>query len=73
MDCRLSPPGTPRLPHQPHPSPMVRLSCCVQAAGHKTLVPALVEALHKAGADDILVICGGVIPPQVRPLHTPFD
>ena len=35
-----------------------------QAAGHKTLVPALVEALHKGGADDIIVICGGVIPPQ---------
>jgi methylmalonyl-CoA mutase len=33
-----------------------------QAAGHKTLVPELVEALRKAGADDILVICGGVIP-----------
>ncbi len=33
-----------------------------QAAGHKTLVPELVEALKKAGADDILVICGGVIP-----------
>ena len=35
-----------------------------QAAGHKTLVPALVDALKKAGAGDILVICGGVIPPQ---------
>jgi methylmalonyl-CoA mutase len=35
-----------------------------QAAGHKTLVPQLLEELHKAGADDILVICGGVIPPQ---------
>ncbi|RMD64196.1 MAG: methylmalonyl-CoA mutase [Alphaproteobacteria bacterium] len=35
-----------------------------QAAGHKTLVPQLVEALHAAGADDIIVVCGGVIPPQ---------
>ncbi|HEY1709736.1 MAG TPA: methylmalonyl-CoA mutase [Rhizomicrobium sp.] len=35
-----------------------------QAAGHKTLVPMLIEALKKQGADDILVICGGVIPAQ---------
>ncbi len=35
-----------------------------QAAGHKTLVPQLIEALNKAGAGDILVVCGGVIPPQ---------
>jgi methylmalonyl-CoA mutase len=35
-----------------------------QAAGHKTLVPQLVEALRAAGGDDILVVCGGVIPPQ---------
>ena len=35
-----------------------------QAAGHKTLVPALVEELKKAGSDDIIVVCGGVIPPQ---------
>ncbi|MGH6959581.1 MAG: methylmalonyl-CoA mutase family protein, partial [Dongiaceae bacterium] len=35
-----------------------------QAAGHKTLVPQLIAALRAAGADDILVICGGVIPPQ---------
>ena len=33
-----------------------------QAAGHKTLVPELVSALRKNGAEDILVICGGVIP-----------
>ncbi len=32
------------------------------AAGHKTLVPALIEALKKEGAEDILVIAGGVIP-----------
>jgi methylmalonyl-CoA mutase len=35
-----------------------------QAAGHRTLVPALIEALRASGADDVLVICGGVIPPQ---------
>jgi methylmalonyl-CoA mutase len=35
-----------------------------QAAGHKTLAPKLIEALRAAGAGDILVICGGVIPQQ---------
>jgi methylmalonyl-CoA mutase len=35
-----------------------------QAAGHKTLVPALVAALRKLGRGDILVVCGGVIPPR---------
>ena len=35
-----------------------------QAAGHKTLVPMLIEELEKAGAGDIVVVCGGVIPPQ---------
>lgn len=35
-----------------------------QAAGHKTLAPQLVRALKEAGAEDILVICGGVIPQQ---------
>ncbi|WP_207479715.1 methylmalonyl-CoA mutase [Arenibaculum pallidiluteum] len=35
-----------------------------QAAGHKTLVPQLIAALKTQGADDILVVCGGVIPPQ---------
>ncbi len=35
-----------------------------QAAGHKTLAPALVRALKEKGAEDILVVCGGVIPPQ---------
>jgi methylmalonyl-CoA mutase len=34
------------------------------AAGHKTLVPALVGELEKAGRGDILVVCGGVIPAQ---------
>ncbi len=35
-----------------------------QAAGHKTLVPMLIDELKKAGANNILVVCGGVIPPQ---------
>jgi methylmalonyl-CoA mutase len=34
------------------------------AAGHKTLVPALIEALEREDAADILVVCGGVIPPK---------
>ncbi len=33
------------------------------AAGHKTLVPQLIEELKKLGRDDIMVIAGGVIPP----------
>ncbi|KAG5177563.1 methylmalonyl-CoA mutase-domain-containing protein [Tribonema minus] len=33
------------------------------AAGHKTLVPALIKALKDAGAGDIAVVAGGVIPP----------
>jgi methylmalonyl-CoA mutase len=32
------------------------------AAGHKTLVPAVIDALRKQGADDIVVFVGGVIP-----------
>ncbi|MGB1213885.1 MAG: methylmalonyl-CoA mutase [Pikeienuella sp.] len=35
-----------------------------QAAGHRTLAPKLVAALREAGADDVIVICGGVIPQQ---------
>jgi methylmalonyl-CoA mutase len=34
------------------------------AAGHKTLVPQLIDELRKLGRDDILVVVGGVIPPQ---------
>ena len=34
------------------------------AAGHKTLVPAVIEELKKLGREDIMVIVGGVIPPQ---------
>ena len=35
-----------------------------QAAGHRTLVPQLIEELRAAGAEDVVVVCGGVIPPQ---------
>ena len=35
-----------------------------QAAGHQTLVPQLIEALAEQGADDVVVVVGGVIPPQ---------
>jgi methylmalonyl-CoA mutase len=34
------------------------------AAGHKTLVPAIIDELKKQGADDIVVFVGGVIPKQ---------
>ncbi|MFZ9640483.1 MAG: methylmalonyl-CoA mutase family protein, partial [Hylemonella sp.] len=34
------------------------------AAGHKTLVPAIIDELKKQGADDIIVFVGGVIPRQ---------
>jgi methylmalonyl-CoA mutase len=34
------------------------------AAGHKTLIPQLIEELKKLKRDDILVVCGGVIPKQ---------
>ena len=33
------------------------------AAGHKTLVPELIAALHKEDGGDILVVAGGIIPP----------
>jgi methylmalonyl-CoA mutase len=34
------------------------------AAGHKTLLPALRDALRKLGREDIVIVCGGVIPAQ---------
>ncbi|MBQ2513638.1 MAG: cobalamin-dependent protein, partial [Bacteroidales bacterium] len=34
------------------------------AAGHKTLVPQVIEELKKLGREDIIVVVGGVIPPQ---------
>jgi methylmalonyl-CoA mutase len=38
------------------------------AAGHKTLVPELIDALKDAGRADIKVVAGGVIPPQDYPM-----
>jgi methylmalonyl-CoA mutase len=35
-----------------------------QAAGHRTLVPQLLDALAEHGAGDVVVVVGGVIPPQ---------
>jgi methylmalonyl-CoA mutase len=37
------------------------------AAGHKTLIPQLIAELKKLGRDDIMVVAGGVIPPQDYP------
>jgi methylmalonyl-CoA mutase len=37
------------------------------AAGHLTLVPALKEALGELGADDVMIVVGGVIPPDDVP------
>jgi methylmalonyl-CoA mutase len=37
------------------------------AAGHKTLVPELIDELKKIGGEDILVFVGGVIPPKDYP------
>ena len=34
------------------------------AAGHKTLIPELINLLREAGRSDIKVVAGGVIPPQ---------
>jgi methylmalonyl-CoA mutase len=34
------------------------------AGGHKTFLPLITEELKKAGREDILVVVGGVIPPQ---------
>jgi methylmalonyl-CoA mutase len=36
------------------------------AAGHKVLVPELIEALRRQGGEDILVVVGGVVPPADR-------
>ena len=33
------------------------------AAGHQTLVPALLEAVRRQGGEDILIVIGGVVPP----------
>ncbi|MBS0345579.1 MAG: methylmalonyl-CoA mutase [Proteobacteria bacterium] len=40
------------------------VGCSSLAAGHKTLVPAVIKALKEQGADDIITFVGGVIPAQ---------
>jgi methylmalonyl-CoA mutase len=40
------------------------VGCSSLAAGHKTLVPAIIKGLKDQGADDIIVFVGGVIPAQ---------
>ncbi|QKG71370.1 methylmalonyl-CoA mutase [Erythrobacter mangrovi] len=40
------------------------VGCSSLAAGHKTLIPELIELLREAGRADIKVVAGGVIPPQ---------
>jgi methylmalonyl-CoA mutase len=40
------------------------VGCSSLAAGHKTLVPQLIESLKAQGANEIIVFAGGVIPPQ---------
>jgi methylmalonyl-CoA mutase cobalamin-binding domain/chain len=40
------------------------IGCSSLAAGHKTLLPTLVQSLKAQGADDIIVFAGGVIPAQ---------
>jgi methylmalonyl-CoA mutase len=40
------------------------IGCSSLAAGHKTLVPQLIQSLKAQGADDIIVFAGGVIPAQ---------
>ena len=49
------------MPHCPPPQVVLVSSL---AAGHLTLVPALREALEGLGRGDIMVVVGGVIPPQ---------
>jgi methylmalonyl-CoA mutase len=38
-----------------------------QSGGHKTLVPQIVEELRKQGGGDIVVTCGGIVPPKDYP------
>jgi methylmalonyl-CoA mutase len=38
-----------------------------QSGGHKTLVPQIVEELRAQGGGDIIVTCGGIIPPRDYP------
>ena len=44
------------------------LGVSTQAAGHKTLVPMLLDALKNEQAENIVVVCGGIIPEQDIPV-----
>lgn len=62
----LSPKQTPReVAQQAVDADVHCVGVSTLAAGHKTLVPELIKELQKLNRPDILVICGGVIPPQV--------
>ena len=43
------------------------LGVSTQAAAHKTLVPMLIEALKEQNAENIMIVCGGIIPEQDIP------
>ena len=43
------------------------LGVSTQAAAHKTLVPMLIEALKEQNSENILIVCGGIIPEQDIP------
>lgn len=63
----LSPKQTPReVAQQAVDADVHCVGVSTLAAGHKTLVPELIKELQKLNRPDILVICGGVIPPQVN-------
>ena len=55
-----TPEGPPARPSRTTSTP----SASPPAAGHKTLVPAIIAELKRQGADDIIVFVGGVIPQQ---------
>ena len=55
--------STPKeVSHQAIDNDVHLIGVSSQAAGHKTLIPELIEELKNKGANDIHVICGGVIP-----------
>lgn len=73
---RLLAPLSPFLPLHPDPqtpeevaqqavdSDVHVVGVSSQAASHKTLIPQLIVALKGLGAGDVVVVCGGVIPPK---------
>lgn len=56
----------------PFPLHLPQIGVSSLAAGHKSLVPQLMEELKKQGAEHVMVVAGGVIPPQVSQgsMHT---